>query len=128
MLNTYSFTGLKSLSIAGMLVLGLAAGLATGMSAQPAQAQAAGGGRGGGGGGGGGNAGGGSGNMDPDRVLGPQALIVGAPQCETRPCPPVKRKIAPIVIHEACAGVQPFYDRYGRLISQSCERRVPFAQ
>lgn len=124
MLKTYNLKPLKSYSFTGMLMLGLAAGIVTGVPIQDAQAQAA----GGGGAGGGGNSGPGNGNMNPDRVLSPQDLAVGIPQCDARRCPQVKQPIAPIVTYEHCGTVQPFYDRYGRLISQSCERRVPFAQ
>ena len=113
-------TGLKSLSVAGILGFIIIAG-STSVMAQS---------RGGGGGGGGGSPGGGDGgNANYGRAPWQDAAVLLAPNCDGRVCPPIQKKV-PILTpaDQGCGGVPPLFDRQGKIINRSCEQQLTQAQ
>ncbi len=119
-------TGLKSLSITGMLALVLAAALAPGFTATPASAQAA---AGGGNPGGGNNPPGGDGG---NANYGPAPWAAAILCDDNRRCPPpVWQRPAPVVqvpANQQCGGQQIVYDKKGNLIRQACPQQLTQAQ
>ena len=113
-------TGLKSLSVAGILGFIILAGSTSAMAQS----------RGGGGGGGGGSPGGGDGgNANYGPAPWNEAIILPPPNCDGLGCA-LHHKVVPIVtpVYQGCGGVQPQFDRQGKIINRSCDQQLTQAQ